>query len=124
MGSPGRWKRLYSGAINVKWFGAGLGGANDQPTIQAIIGFVASLTGGIIYFPAGLYRLSAPLTINSTNIRITGEGEYCTAFGKAGVDSTVFILENANFCQLANFSLRMQGGSPAPPASARCGETT
>ena len=112
-GLPGRWRRMYSGAINAKWFGAGLGAADDQPVLQALIHFVGSLTGGTIYLPAGLYRLSAPLTINSTNIRILGEGEYCTALAKAGIDSTVFILENANFCQLANLSLRMQSGSPS-----------
>jgi hypothetical protein len=35
---PDRWLRHYTGAINVRWFGAGLGAADDAPLIQRAVG--------------------------------------------------------------------------------------
>lgn len=49
----GRWKRIYSGAVNVKWFGAkGDGTTDDSAAIQSAIEFCAdrkgiSLEGGV-----------------------------------------------------------------------------
>jgi hypothetical protein len=64
----GRWLRAYSGAVNVRWFGAkgdavinpttkrASGGTNDTPAFEAA--FVAS---SAVYVPAGAYRLTATL---------------------------------------------------------------
>jgi hypothetical protein len=64
----GRWRRVYSGAVNVRWFGAkgdavinpttkqGSGGTNDTPAFEAA--FAAS---SAVYVPAGVYRLTATL---------------------------------------------------------------
>lgn len=55
-GSAGRWRRLYSGRINVKWFGArGDGTTDDRAPIQEAIQAAAS--GGCgIFVPNATYR--------------------------------------------------------------------
>ena len=49
------WVRQYSGAVNVKWFGAkGDGITNDTVAIQSAINLL-NLSGGIIHIPNGEY---------------------------------------------------------------------
>ena len=57
--------------VNVKDFGAkGDGATDDRAAIQAAID---SLTAGIVFFPAGQYKVLATLNINSA-IHLVGEG--------------------------------------------------
>lgn len=78
LGNPtlaGRWIRQWSGHVNVRWFGAqgdGKGydpepdGAGDTERIQKAIDFCARYyqategVGGTVFFPPGIYRVSAP----------------------------------------------------------------
>jgi hypothetical protein len=53
------------GPINVKWFGAegnsdsgGTRGADDTSAIQAALNYIATLHGGTLYFPEGIYKIS------------------------------------------------------------------
>lgn len=56
----GRWKRIYTGAIHVRWFGAtGDGISDDSGTIEAALRAIAS--GGEIFFSAGTYLLKRPV---------------------------------------------------------------
>ena len=58
-------EKIYS-LFNVKDFGArGDGITDDTAAIQAAID--ASLPGGKVYFPAGVYRMSAPLRVGDSN---------------------------------------------------------
>lgn len=71
------WRRLYSGAINVRWFGA-IGGslANDGPGIQNAIDAIANNVGGRVILPhtANGYFLTSTLSISSqAGIIIEGE---------------------------------------------------
>lgn len=107
----GRWKRLYSGPLNVRWFGAGLGATNDQPAIQAVIDLVAAQGGGTVFLPAGTYNLEAPLLIAAHNIRIVGEGQNATVFRKRAPSSTVFELRGASYCEISDVGFGvMEGG--------------
>ena len=66
--STGVWKRVYSGPVNVKWFG--IAGSDNTSAIQKAV----SATGkGILYFPAGNYAISATITLPDS-ITITGDG--------------------------------------------------
>lgn len=59
----GRWKRLYSGPVNLRWFGAkGDGVTDDVDSIQAA--FAALETGGRLEIPAGAYLFSETLVLN------------------------------------------------------------
>lgn len=81
----GRWKRVYSGAVNVRWFGAkGDNATNDTAAIQAAITCQSS-SGGIVLLPRGEYQITDTLSLpglvsligdgmDSTVIRYTGSG--------------------------------------------------
>ena len=76
----GRWKRIYSGAVNVKWFGAkgGDGAADDTTAIQNTINSISNTSslgragGSRIYFPDGDYTITSSLIIDNSNIEILG----------------------------------------------------
>ncbi len=60
------WVRQFSGAVNVKWFGAkGDGITDDTDAIQKVV----SLSKGIIYVK-GTYNISNTITITSSNVEI------------------------------------------------------
>jgi len=71
-GGTGRWKRMFSGAVNVRWFGAkGDGSTDDRGTIQNVI--TAALGGGLtVYVPVGTYRIASALSLPN-NLIMTGE---------------------------------------------------
>jgi hypothetical protein len=61
--------------VSAKDFGAlGNGAADDAPAIQRAIDHVQSLGGGIVYVPAGKYRLYATLDITKANTVLKGAG--------------------------------------------------
>ncbi|TMV53115.1 hypothetical protein FE783_00960 [Paenibacillus mesophilus] len=83
--SGARFKRLFDGSLNVKWFGAKGDGVNDDgPAIQSAIN-----AGGArcnIYFPQGTYRITQSLVINQPEVTLYSDfkSEYtprliCTA---------------------------------------------
>jgi len=74
--SQGRWVRLYSGAINVRWFGTkGNGNTDDTSTLQHIFQVISN--GRAIYFPRGTYIIDsgAILLKGKQNIEIYGDGQ-------------------------------------------------
>lgn len=86
-----RWKRIYEGAVNVKWFGAkGNGTDNDTAQIQAAVdSFPLNVAGagvlspkgfsngGRLLFPRGRYKITATITLRR-GIQITGESREST----------------------------------------------
>lgn len=73
----GRWLRVYSGAIDARWFGAtGNGVTNDATPLQAAIDWIESLaTGGVLYLPGSTYIIGAALEISGlVNFRMYGDG--------------------------------------------------
>lgn len=78
--TTGRWKRVFSGAVNVKWFGAkGDGVTDDSVAIQKAYNYLAvDIKGGTIYIPATKEGYKINTAINCTNsfygINFVGEG--------------------------------------------------
>jgi hypothetical protein len=65
----------FADVVNVKDFGAvGDGVADDTAAIQAAIDFTASRNGGYVNIPSGTYKVTSPIEITSSNIKIEGEG--------------------------------------------------
>jgi len=63
--TTGRWKRLVTGEVNVKWFGAvGDGATDDSTAIQASIDAVTA-SKGIVFFPesSSSYFIASALTV-------------------------------------------------------------
>jgi hypothetical protein len=96
--APGRWKRLAEGNLSVKWFGA-IGDGNSHPlsnyyaTLQdaqvvyphatslndeidsvAIQSAIASIPGGIVFFPPGTYKVTSTLMVEDKPITLAGTG--------------------------------------------------
>jgi hypothetical protein len=62
-----------AGALNVRTFGAkGDGISNDRPALQAAVD--AAPQGATLYFPAGTYRLDAPVRVSKGHLTLTGDG--------------------------------------------------
>ena len=109
--AAGRWKRVYTGAINVKWFGAyGNHAADDYAAIQAAITVAALSTGPTdlndprtmgneVHIPKGWYNISQGLVIpESANFTLSGEstpgGFYLnTTIQWAGLESTGWMID-------------------------------
>jgi len=102
--TTGRWKRVFSGAVNVKWFGAKGDGVADDTQIVAdtIIGFDS------VYFPSGIYKASINNRESNKSLYLDNDvvfdGVVChiaIGFGP-GVDGfiegtdTIIIVENIN----------------------------
>ncbi|RKN83890.1 hypothetical protein D7M11_16275 [Paenibacillus ginsengarvi] len=65
--SGARFKRLYDGSLNVKWFGAkGDGVSDDGPAIQRAIDAGGARSN--IYFPQGTYRITQSLVISQPEV--------------------------------------------------------
>jgi hypothetical protein len=85
-GTGGCWKRVTgagrNGALNIRWFGAGGDGSNDDSAaIQFALDAVKN-AGGAVYIPPGSHLIKstnpnaglAAVTVNGSNIRIFGDG--------------------------------------------------
>lgn len=74
----GRWKRIYDGQLNVRWFGAlprvGSTISDDSAAMQKALDLAGSL-GQELYFPPGIYDMSSgtsPFYLNvHSNTKIT-----------------------------------------------------
>jgi hypothetical protein len=102
--TTGRWIRIYSGPLNVKWFGAtGNGTTDDTSAIQNTFN-AAAATGSSVFFPHSSYKVTAPIQVlfygTSLNLHghILGEGEATQLFGyNIGAGRAVLeILGNGN----------------------------
>lgn len=71
------WFRLYSGTINVRWFGADPYNNNNRTNIQNAID-VAALTGDSLYIPKGVYDVTndngTALDVSYGGFTIFGDG--------------------------------------------------
>jgi len=66
----GRWIRNYSGAVNVKWFGAvGDGVVDDSAAFQNALN-----TASLVKVPQGVYKLNSTITLGQCN-RLVGESK-------------------------------------------------
>jgi len=79
-GQPGRWVRIYSGPVDVRWFGAKGDGiqSDDAPIARAITRLYGSLpgaVGGVLRFSRGLYRVTATITLpRRDGMSLVGDG--------------------------------------------------
>ena len=67
----GHWRRLYSGAIDVRWFGALGNGADDTTALQSALDTAAD--GATVVVPSGLYRVLRPLKLHQ-GVALIGDG--------------------------------------------------
>lgn len=74
VGGSGRFKRIYDGFVNVKWFGAtGDGTTDDTDAIDDAVAFVVAAAAKTLYFPKGTYKKTSKITIDN-NVCLLGDG--------------------------------------------------
>jgi hypothetical protein len=104
---PGRWHRVFDGAISTRWFGArGDGTGNDGAAIQAAINAAASSKVLAVYIPPGRYRLTHA---------IRPEFDCLTLDGGPG---TVLVADPADDEQFPE-AILVNLNAPDPPAEVR-----
>lgn len=71
-GASGAWVRVYSGAIDIRWFGAvsGTASGDQKPAIQCAINVAQS---GEVLIPIGRWRIDSGLTY-AAPVNLYGEG--------------------------------------------------
>ena len=100
-----------SDVISVKDFGAKGDGVTDDRAaiVAAITAAQASLLGGIVYFPAGTYMISANITVNAVNngaalVNFIGDGVGSTISPAASMTSMFTILGSSVDFERLNFA--------------------
>lgn len=76
--TDGRWKRIYSGAINVLWFGVKNNDTNpidNTKRLQGALDYAGTNRyglGHIVFFPPGTYAINSTLQIKQEGIHLDG----------------------------------------------------
>lgn len=84
-------KRVYTGPVNVKWFGArgkGSTSINNAPAIQLAIDTLAD-TGGIVFIPAGKYRFTDTIQLRNGVSLVGEESQHITILKYEGTGVAV-----------------------------------
>jgi hypothetical protein len=136
-GASGAWVRQYSGAVNVKWFGAkGDGVTDDTAAIQAAVNYFdlsfipvgefivrnLQITNSIVGEDKELSQLICKdygITITGSDIAIRAlninmDGGYFDTFSNQGLISVIEPASNITIenCNVGNFSVPEAGASP------------
>lgn len=120
--TSGRWVRIYSGPINVRWFGArgevrtDDDDVDDEPAISKAI-LVASSNRAAVFIPRGIYRLHNPLVMSKVEgLRLHGEGKAATFLEKVGVSAdTIVFKKEYKQSEVAHLSFRPADYDPNKP---------
>ena len=110
-----RWKRLFSGSLNVMWFGAngdwnGTTGTDNYEAIQGAINAADMLVVGKVEIPRGSYYISKPIEVASA-VDIVGDGQYThiiktnAALSTGGIDCVIYGKDKQRF-QIQNIRVR------------------
>ena len=110
--TAGRWKRIYSGSVSVKWFGAkGDGVTDDTIAIQSAIDISGILLKSL-YLPNGNYMFSSSLTLQQYSV-IVGESLNNTILTYSGTTNSIsaILVTNTNGwkSELSLFTIKQSG---------------
>jgi len=96
----GRYELQYSGAVDVKWFGADATGVADSTAaIQATIN-----SSDNIYIPKGNYSISGTLSITNGQ-HVHGDGAQLTIINEKNGSVNAFSLSGAIWAELSNLRI-------------------
>lgn len=110
-------KRIYSGEINVKWFGAiGDGATINTTAIRAAVVF-AEATGNAVFFPEGSYFIDGEIGLIATGTHLYGLGKWSTEIVQTNLTEDTFDV-SAMFCSISGLTLR-SSGTPTAGAAIR-----
>lgn len=97
----GFWARQYSGAVNIKWFGAkGDGVTDDRLAIQNAIN-----TTKDVFIPQGTFKIDTSISVSGDRQSIFGNGDLSVILQGS---STAYI--NCSFSNVSFKNFRIEGG--------------
>ncbi|MDF2660936.1 MAG: hypothetical protein K0Q94_3727 [Paenibacillus sp.] len=86
--SGARYKRLYTGRVEVKWFGAkGNGTTDDTAAIQAAFDYIVGSPSRSLFFSEGVYLISDTVTVpyvHASGIHISADNAW---YGRARIQA-------------------------------------
>lgn len=109
------WNRVYSGEINVRWFGAKLDGVTDDTmAVNAATAFCSANGGGTVLVPTGNCRIGSGGIKVKSNVLIKGCGSDNTFLQVTGSPSTVCVdfslfAADFNYGGVENLTIRNSG---------------
>jgi hypothetical protein len=117
--ATGRWVRLYSGAVNIRWFGAvGDAVTDDYTAIFKANAYVQTLAlGGNLFFPAssGAYLFQTNLVFGTKVVVTREKGAMLTSAGLLITFSTKIELGNTQFFSSTVGLITFKGAGPILP---------
>jgi hypothetical protein len=104
----GVWKREYTGAVNVKWFGA-----TNSSGLMAAVTYINSIGGGTLELEQGInyivdWATSAENLLvfsNCENVRIVGNGATITCINSGGNHKVLFQIVNCDGFEIENLNI-------------------
>ncbi|MEX2380775.1 MAG: right-handed parallel beta-helix repeat-containing protein [Opitutales bacterium] len=78
--APGRFRRVFSERVNVRWFGAkGDNVSDDAAAFRKGFEVLRKQGGGVLYIPAGAYKINSGIVVEGlSDVTIRGEGSAST----------------------------------------------
>lgn len=119
--STGRWIRLFSGPLNVAWFGV-LPTVSDCTAAMTLVINAANAQGRMIYVPHGTYNFAAsgaatnPLPVISTGLGIMEDPNEISLFLFNNTDGDCLVMRGTT--QIINFAIANQRVSALTNSSA------
>lgn len=110
-----RWYRVFSGAVDVKWFGAKLDGVTDDTSsFQAAIS--ATSSGGELTF-TGTALISSALNFANNGVTFSGKNQYSSVIMQSN-SSAIAINNTGIFNSFTRFSIAYSASTPLSGATA------
>lgn len=100
----GRWKRILSGPVSTKWFGAeGNGSTDDTLRFQKCLDFADH-----VYIEKGDYKITTQLSVNNKSIAITSSPQ--AYLNKTFATDSLIAF---NHCPVVDFNVNVRNSLPA-----------
>lgn len=109
----GRWFRLYSGPLNVKWFGAkGDNTTNDSAAFNATINAASDAGGGTVFVPTATYKI--PGTVGNrillqSNVELIFEAGCIINSGVPASSCAIIMIDTASGGSMSGISIKGNG---------------
>lgn len=103
--TSGSIKNYYTNVKDPAYGAVGDGSADDTAAIQAAINAI-STTGGIVFLPAGAYKVSSNLTMQNANTTLLGVGGQGTLIQpSSSFSGSQIVYITADFCRVQDLTI-------------------
>jgi hypothetical protein len=106
LASNGSLKNLFFNVKDPTYGAVGNGASDDTAALQAAITAAGAAGGGIVFLPAGTYKISTPLTMSASNVTLLGSGgQGCVIQPSGSFVGSQVILLSADFTSIRDLTI-------------------